>query len=83
MVIGFNDDHWITLQKHIAKFIWNRNYHTAPAPYRIKRDIMTRSCHNGGFGLIELKDIVTAARIRRYAYLLKTTGHITDTSWGF
>ncbi len=32
MVIGFNDDHWITLQKHIAKFIWNRNYYTAPAP---------------------------------------------------
>jgi hypothetical protein len=65
MVFDLTEAQWQMVNKRLNKFIWNKNYNANPAPHRIKKEHMAKSCRNGGFGLTPLHDIVAEARLRR------------------
>ena len=56
----------------IYKFLWNRNFDAARAPERIKRSIMLTSVSNGGFGMIDLKDVGDSIDLRSYGRMQVT-----------
>ncbi len=49
--------------------------HAAPAPHRIRKDIMLTPAEHGGFGLVDLESVMIASRIKRYSYLIENNTH--------
>ncbi len=74
-VINLNVGHWKTIRKLIYKFIWNKNMTAAPAPDRIRREVMLTPVELGGFGLVDLESVMIASRIKRYSFLMENNTH--------
>jgi len=66
---------WKTIHSRINKFLWNKAYTGNTAPYRIKKTILETEVQKGGFGMVEIKKVVTALRIRRHLWLLEYNVH--------
>jgi hypothetical protein len=76
MVTDLSDEHWANIDKLINKFLWNKkNFNGPQAPHRIRKNIMNSSTRNGGFGMLSLKRVASAARLRRFAYHMEVQGH--------
>ena len=54
----------------IFKYLWNKNFDAVRAPDRLKRSIMLSDVKNGGFGMVDLKDIAEALDLRAYGRLM-------------
>jgi len=74
-IIDLLPDHWKEINKAIAKFIWNKHYVGNRAPNRISNEICNRPIEYGGFGMLDLKKIVTRLRVRRVGALLEKDHH--------
>jgi endonuclease/exonuclease/phosphatase (EEP) superfamily protein YafD len=74
-VTGLSRLHWKAIRKNIYKFIWNKNMNVAPAPHRIRRDIMLTPREQGGFGLVDLESVMVSSRIKRFSYLMDHDTH--------
>jgi hypothetical protein len=74
-VIDLEEDHWTEVNKLINKFIWNKHFSPLPAPHRIKNDIIHRKLCNGGFGMIRLRSVNAATRLKRCAKLAEQRIH--------
>jgi hypothetical protein len=74
-VVDLGINHWKMIRKLIYKFLWNKNMNVAPAPHRIRKDIMLTPVELGGFGLVDLESVMIASRIRRYAFLMENNVH--------
>jgi hypothetical protein len=66
---------WKAIQTRINKFLWNKNYANNSAPSRIKKEIMYTPLKMGGFGMIDIKEVVTSLRLRRHFTLVKHHVH--------
>ncbi len=66
---------WKEINNKIAKFLWNRNYMGNQAPARIKKEILLTPVSRGGFGLVDVKEVVTALRLKRHFYHLEQRIH--------
>jgi len=66
---------WKEINCKINKFLWNKNMANNSAPVRIKKSTLLAPIKLGGFGMIDLKEVVTALRLKRYFYLLKYNVH--------
>jgi hypothetical protein len=66
---------WKTIHSRINKFLWNKAYTGNTAPCRIKKTILETEVQKGGFGMVEIKKVVTALRIRRHLWLLEYNVH--------
>jgi hypothetical protein len=74
-IINLNNSNWKEIRKLIYKFIWNRNMHAAPAPHRIKKDVMLTPVEKGGFGMVDLESVTKSSRIKRFTYLMEHNVH--------
>jgi len=74
-VIDLNNYQWKQVNKTFYKFLWNKNYEVAPAPHRIRKEIMMNCVEKGGFGIADLKTTITASRLRRFNYLMAHNTH--------
>jgi hypothetical protein len=74
-VVNLGANHWKAIRKLIYKFIWNKNMNVAPAPHRIRKDVMLTPVELGGFGLVDLESVMIASRIKRYAFLMENNVH--------
>ncbi len=66
---------WKQINSKVSKFLWNKNMTNNQAPARIKKNVLMTPVKLGGFGMIDLKEVVTAIRLRRHFYLLKHNIH--------
>jgi hypothetical protein len=66
---------WKAIQTRINKFLWNKNYANNLAPARIKKEVMYAPISIGGFGMIDIKEVVTSVRLRRHFALLQYNLH--------
>ena len=71
--VTLKDVHFKKLNSVLYKFIWNRHYAAAKAPERIKRDIVNNSIKNGGFGMLDIKELDESLKIRAIGRLIITT----------
>jgi hypothetical protein len=74
-ITDFLPVHWKEINKAIAKFIWNKHYVGNRAPNRISNAICNKPIEYGGFGMLDLKEVVTGLRLRRVATLLEKDHH--------
>jgi hypothetical protein len=76
-VMDIEPEHWKMIHKEIQKFLWNKGYSAQAnvAPHRISRDIIYTQVGKGGLGMIRLEQVMLAARLRRYAYLMSVNNH--------
>ena len=72
-VINFTEKEHSIIRNLIYKFIWNRNYHGAKAPDRIKRSHMNKKIREGGFGFIDHEDVIKAMNTRQVLVNLSST----------
>jgi len=75
MATDLSEDHWANIDKLINTFLWNKNFNGPQAPSRIRKNVMNRSTRNGGFGMLSLKRVASAARLRRFAHHMEVQGH--------
>ena len=61
------------IETQIYKFLWNKNFKAAKAPDRIKREIMCTPLSLGGFGLVDIKELNRAIKLKAYSRLLETS----------
>jgi exonuclease III len=68
---------WKNVTARIHRFLWNKTYnlHANQAPVRIKRSTMEAPVKKGGFGMIDIKKVVTALRLRRHLTLINENVH--------
>jgi len=66
---------WKNIKSKVAKFLWNKHYSNNRAPARIKKEVLLLPIDQGGFGMIEIQEVVAALRLRRHFYLLKNDVH--------
>ena len=62
--VSLKDEHYKKMNAVLYKFIWNRNYHAAKAPERVKREIVTSSTRNGGYGMIDIAELDNSLKLR-------------------
>jgi hypothetical protein len=74
-VIELDPLQWKLINKTMFKFLWNKHFEVAPAPHRIRKDIMLKDVDRGGFGMPNLEKITQALRLRRYNFLLVHKTH--------
>jgi hypothetical protein len=74
-VINLNTKHWKQIRKIIYKFIWNKNMNAAPAPDRIRRELLLTPVEQGGFGMVDLESVMNSSRIRHFAHLIEYNTH--------
>jgi hypothetical protein len=66
---------WVEVQKLLYKFLWNKDFHARAAPHRIRKSIVTTPKLLGGLGMVELRDVVMASRLKRFAVLKAQKTH--------
>jgi zinc-binding in reverse transcriptase len=66
---------WKNICDKIGKFIWNKNYEGNKAPNRIKNGVMLSDVEKGGFGLLDIKTVIQALRLKRHLKLLQEDVH--------
>ena len=69
-----NDAHQARITKLLFKYLWNKNFNANRAPERIKRSVMLAPVSNGGFGMINIKELMNSLDLRSYGRLL-TSSH--------
>jgi hypothetical protein len=59
-------DIWKNINKKVNKFLWNKVYsaNQVPAPARIKKETLLAPITYGGFGMIDLNEVVSAVRLK-------------------
>ncbi len=81
-VIELSDKQWVEVNKLIYKFLWNKDFYARPAPHRLKKSIVTTPRELGGFGMVELKDVVLASQLRRFVTLRVAKDHPIEVLQG-
>jgi hypothetical protein len=66
---------WKEISVRINKFMWNRNYQGNQAPHRIKKEVFHNDISKGGFGMIDIKEVVAALRLKRHLTLTVNDVH--------
>jgi hypothetical protein len=66
---------WKLINSKISKFLWNRKMTNNQAPARIKKETLLTPINRGGFGMIEIKEVVSALRLKRHLYLMEQDVH--------
>ncbi len=66
---------WKAIENKINKFLWNKNYQSNMAPSRIKKTTVNAPIHKGGFGMVDIKQVVAALRPRRHFKFLVNDVH--------
>jgi exonuclease III len=66
---------WKLIEKKINKFLWNRSYIGNLAPYRIKKTVVNTPVHRGGFGMVDIRQVTAALRLRRHFILIEQDVH--------
>jgi hypothetical protein len=66
---------WKQIEKKINKFLWNRNYAGNVAPYRIKKATINSPIYKGGFGMVDIRQVTAALRLRRHFILIEKDVH--------
>ncbi len=74
-VVDLVEQQWVEVNKLIFKFLWNRDYNARPAPHRIKKSIMTTPRELGGFGMVDMRQIIEASWLRQFAILKGSKCH--------
>jgi hypothetical protein len=74
-VVEPNLANWKLINGKISKFLWNRKMTNNQAPARIKKETLLTPINLGGFGMIEIKEVVTALRLKRHLYLMEHDVH--------
>ena len=64
--------HIKVLNAILYKFIWNKHYHAAKAPERIKRIIATTPIKLGGLGMLDISVLDEGLKVRALGRLLET-----------
>ncbi len=64
-----DENSWKVINAKISKFIWNKHLESNPARARITKEVLLTSTQQGGFGMIDLKEEVTALRLKRHFLL--------------
>ena len=54
----------------LFKFIWNRHYHAAKAPERVKREIINKPIKLGGFGMLNIENLDNSLKLKSLGRLL-------------
>ena len=67
--VVLKDEHFKEFNKLFYKFIWNRHYHAAKAPERIKREIVNKPMKYGGLGMLDLSMLDQSLKLRAFARL--------------
>jgi hypothetical protein len=66
---------WQEINQMINKFFWNKNLSNNTAPARIKKVTMMTPVSSGGFGMIDIQEVVTALKLRRHFFLTTHNVH--------
>jgi hypothetical protein len=68
---------WKGINDRLNRFLWNKQYilNQPRAPARIKKEILITPLTRGGFGMIDLREVVTSVRLRRHFVLLDEDIH--------
>jgi hypothetical protein len=66
---------WKLIEKRVNKFLWNKNYTGNTAPFRIKKTTIYTPIYRGGLGMIDIRQVVAALRLRRHLILTDTDVH--------
>jgi hypothetical protein len=74
-VLDIDQAQWKQVHKLIFKFIWNKHYNGNRAVHRIKNETMYTDVLAGGFGLLNLEEVVKALRLRHFAMLESGFNH--------
>jgi hypothetical protein len=61
---------WKGILDKVNKFLWNKSYANNSAPARVKKETLLTPIHKGGFGMIDLKEVVATLRLRRHFFLI-------------
>ena len=64
--------HIKVLNEILYKFVWNKHYHAAKAPERIKRLIVNTPIKLGGLGMLDLARLDEGLKVRALGRLLET-----------
>jgi len=75
-VLEPSGDMWKVIEKRINKFLWNKNYYGNTAPARIKKVIVNAPIMMGGFGMLDIRQVTAALRLRRHFILLEQNVHL-------
>ncbi len=70
-----SQNQWKKLDDRIRKFLWNKKYEGNTAPARIKKYILEAPISSGGFGMIDIKQVVSAMRLRRHFLMTESNIH--------
>ena len=68
--MSLNDAQLSRLTKLLFKYLWNKNFNANRAPERIKRSIMLAPMSHGGFGMMNIKELMNSLDLRSYGRLL-------------
>ena len=70
--VNLDDVHFKKINAVLYKFIWNKQYMAAKAPERVKREIVTRDIRNGGYGMLDVKELDASLKIRALGRILSS-----------
>ena len=68
--IRLNATDYKNINAALFKFIWNRNYLAPKAPERLKRSIMNKAIHLGGYGMLDVSKLDESLKIKAVGRLL-------------
>ena len=72
-IMNWTHDQHKQLRNLFYKFIWNTNYERNKAPDRINRQKMLTTTANGGFGMVDHEEIITAMNCKQIIHNLGGT----------
>ena len=64
--------HFKLLNEILYKFIWNRHFHAAKAPERVKREIINTKLNLGGYGMLDIEELDKGLKLRALGRLFVT-----------
>jgi hypothetical protein len=73
--INLDATQWKRINKLIYQFIWNKNLNAAPAPHRIRKDVVLTPVEQVGFGMVDLESVMNASRIKCFSQLMEYNTH--------
>ena len=69
--IKLNETDFKLINATLYKYIWNRNYHAAKAPERVKREIVNKPINLGGFGMLDVAELDASLKIKALGRFLE------------
>ena len=70
--IKLNETDFKLINATLYKYIWNRNYHAAKAPERVKREIVNKPINLGGFGMLDVAELDASLKIKALGRFLES-----------